>query len=96
MAQYAPEQLGFLDEVSKDEWTSFRNRGHSFKGIRAVQKGVFVRGQCFSAEGLLSLDGMILCTVVEGSMTWAWFLEYLEQSVVSHSLVAFCVTNFIY
>ena len=82
MAQYAPEQLGFLDEVSKDERTSFRKRGHSHKGTRAIQKGVFVRGRRFSAEGLLSLDGMISCTVVEGSMTRAMFLEYLEHSVV--------------
>ena len=97
MAQYTPEQLGFLDKVSKDERTSFRTRGRSFKGTRAVQKGVFVRGWRFSAKGLLSLDGMISCTVVEGSMTRARFLEYLEQSVVSCSLVilAFCVTYFI-
>ena len=89
MAQYTPEQLGFLDEVSKDERTSFQNRGRSFKGIQAVQKGVFVCGQHFSAEGLLTLDGMVSCTVVEGSMTRAQFLEYLEQSVVSCSLVVF-------
>jgi transposase len=82
MAQYAPEQLGFLDEVSKDERTSFRKQGRSRKGTRAIQKGVFVRGRRFSAEGLLSLDGMISCTVVEGSMTRAKFLEYLEHSVV--------------
>ena len=99
MAQYAPEQLGFLDKVSKDERTSFRNRGRSFKGIRAVQKGVFVCGRHFSAEGLLSLNSIISCTVVDGSMTRARFLEYLEQSIVSHSLpghlVVFFVTDFI-
>ena len=97
MAQYTPEQLGFLDEVSKDERTSFRTRGRSLKGTRAVQKGVFVHVRRFSAEGLLSLDGMILCTVVEGSMNWARFLKYLEQSVVSCSpvILAFCVTYFI-
>jgi transposase len=66
MAQYTPEQLGFLDEVSKDERTAFRVRGRSRKGTRAVIKGVFVRGRRFSAEGLLSMDGMILSTVVEG------------------------------
>ena len=44
MSQYLPEQLGFLDEVSKDERTAFRTRGHSRKGTRAVMKGVFVRG----------------------------------------------------
>ena len=82
MAQYLPEQLGFLDEVSKDERTSFRARGRSRKGIRAVMKGVFVRGRRFSAEGLLSIDGMIASTIVEGSMTRALFIEYLEFTVV--------------
>ena len=82
MGQYLPEQLGFLDEVSKDERTAFRTRGRSRKGTRAVMKGVFVRGRCFSAEGLLSIDGMVANTVVEGSMTQALFIEYLEFTVV--------------
>ena len=82
MGQYSPEQLGFLDEVSKDERTSSRARGRSRKGTRAVMKGVFVRGQRFSAEGLLSIDGMIASTVVEGSMTQDLFIEYLEFTVV--------------
>ena len=82
MGQYLPEQLGFLDEVSKDERTSSRARGRSRKGTRAVMKGVFVCGRCFSAEGLLSIDGMIVSTVVEGSMTRDLFIEYLEFTVV--------------
>jgi hypothetical protein len=87
MAQYSPEQLGFLDEVSKDERTAFRARGRSRKGTRAVRKGVFVRGRRFSAEGLLSMDGIIASTVVEGSMTRALFLEFLEFTVVCPSLL---------
>ena len=83
MAQYTPEQLGFLDEVLKDECTAFHKYGCSRKGKRAIMKGVFVCGQWFSAEGLLTLDGMISSTVVEGSMTRALFLEYLEFTVVS-------------
>ena len=86
MAQYQPEQLGFLDEMSKDEHTSFRSYGRSTKGIRAVKKGVFVRGRRFSVEGLLSIDGMISNTVVEGSMTKARFMQYLEHSVVRYIL----------
>jgi hypothetical protein len=82
MAQYTPEQLGFLDEVSKDERTAFRSCGRTRKGKRAVMKGVFVRGRRFSAEGLLTLDGMISSTIVEGSMTRALFIEYLEFTVV--------------
>ena len=82
MGQYSPEQLGFLDKVSKDERTSSRARGRSRKGTRAVMKGVFIRGRRFSAEGLLSIDGMIASTVVEGSMTRDLFIEYLEFTVV--------------
>ena len=82
MAQYLPEQLGFLDEVSKDERTSARGRGRSVKGTRAVKKGVFIWGRRFSAEGLLTIDGLILNTVVEGSMTRVLFLEYLQFTVV--------------
>ena len=46
-------------------------------------KGVFVRGRRFSAEGFLTLDGMISSTVVEGSMTRTLFIEYLEFTVVA-------------
>lgn len=86
IAQYSPEQLGFLDEVSKDERTSARARGRSKKGTRAIKKGVFVRGCRFSATGLLTIDGMISNTVVEGSMTRDLFLEYLEFTVVCYCL----------
>ena len=82
MAEYLPEQIGFLDEVSKDERTSSCRQGRSRKGTCAIKKGVFVRGCHFSAEGLLSIDGMISNTVVEGSMTRVRFLEYLELEVV--------------
>ncbi|KAF8799437.1 hypothetical protein BYT27DRAFT_7236333 [Phlegmacium glaucopus] len=61
MGQYSPQQLGFLDEVSKDERTAFRTR-------------------------LLSVDGMVASTVVEGSMTQALFVEYLEFTVVYTTL----------
>ena len=82
ISQYLPEQLGFLDEVSKDERTSGRSHGRSRKGTRAVKKGVFVHGRCFSAEGLLTIDGMISNMVVKGSMAQVQFLEYLEFQVV--------------
>ncbi|TFK60474.1 hypothetical protein BDN72DRAFT_939947 [Pluteus cervinus] len=61
MAQYKPEQLGFLDEMSKDARTPERRKGRR----------------------LLTIDGMVSTTVVEGSMTKARFLKYLEDSVVS-------------
>jgi transposase len=86
MAQYLPEELGFLDEVSKDERSVGRRYGRSKKGRRAEKKQVFVRGRRTSTEALLTMEGMAAETVVEGSMTKVAFLQYLEFTVVSSSL----------
>lgn len=88
MAQYKPEQLGFLDEMLKDECTRGRRNGRSRKGTRASMRGVFVRGRRLSCKGLLTVDGMISNTVVEGSMTRDMFNNYLEKTVVSLIYVA--------
>ena len=85
MADYSPEQLGFLDEVSKDERTTQRRYGRSRRNRRAAMRGVFVRGRRVSGEGLLTVDGMMASTVVEGSMTRDLFLGFLE-----HEVVCFC------
>ena len=87
MGQYTAEELGFLDEFSKDERTSQRRCGRAKKGKRAVMRGVFVHGWRVSGEGLLMLDGIVTSTVVEGSMTWEKYLYFLEHSVVSSSSI---------
>lgn len=83
MAQYLPEEIGFVDEVSKDERTWGRRYGRSKKGRRAEKSQPFVRGRRTSTEALLTLDGFVAGTVVEGSMTKEMFLEWLEFNVVS-------------
>ena len=35
MSQYSPEEIGFIDETSKDERTTFRRNGRARKGMRA-------------------------------------------------------------
>jgi len=69
--------------------------------MRAVKKGVFIRGHRFSAEGLLTIDGMVSNTVVEGSMTCTCFLQYLELEVVSYHylsiiLLHICLANLLW
>ena len=44
MAQYAPEELGFLDETSKDDLTPSRHCGRSRKGKHVEKKQAFVQG----------------------------------------------------
>ena len=82
MSQYSPEELGFLDETSKDRRTVGRRYGRSRRNTRANKKQPFVRGQRVSATAFLTLDGISAQTVVEGSMTKELFLEFLEYHVV--------------
>jgi hypothetical protein len=82
MAQYGPEEIGFIDETSKDEKTICRRYGRSRKGTRASKQQVFIRGRRTTITGLLSMDGLVAGTVVEGSMTKAMFMEFLEFTVV--------------
>ena len=84
MAQYRSEQLGFLDETLKDERTLSRRYGRSKKGRRATWKQVFVWGIRVSTEALLSLDGMVAGTAVQGSMMKMMFYNYLALNVVSY------------
>jgi transposase len=93
MAQYGAEELGFMDETSKDERTICRHYGRSKKGTRATKKQVFVRGRRTSTTGLLTIDGIVAGTVVEGSMTKEMFLQFLEYTVVRRLLSSFFITS---
>jgi hypothetical protein len=48
-----------------------------------VKKEAFKRGRRTSTEALLTLDGIVACKVVEGSMTKELFMQWLEFNVVS-------------
>nr|GAT53351.1 transposase domain-containing protein [Mycena chlorophos] len=82
MAEYTPEQLGFIDETSKDERTRSRRYGRAKKGQRAVVREPFVRAVRLSATGLLTLDGMMSTRVVVGSMNRRAFIDFLEHHVM--------------
>ena len=82
MAMYEPEELGFLDETSKNEKMAARTRGRARKGHRAVMRQCFVRGHWLSATGsVLTIDGIVL-----------WYCSYHDiqcmtlESVSSTSL----------
>ena len=83
MAKYEPEELGFLDEVHKDERTLTKGYGRLKMGRQAAKMAKFVRGRHTSTEALISLDGIVACKCVEGSMTKELFLEWLEFNVAS-------------
>jgi len=76
-----------MDEVLKDARTTRRSSGWSKKGKQAEKNQVFVQGRRTSTEALLTLDRIVIAMVVEGSMTKAGFIEYLELVVVSFSYI---------
>jgi transposase len=82
MAMYDPEELGFLDETSKNEKTAARSKGRARKGQRAVMQQHFIRGHRLSATALLTVNGISVTRVVEGSMTREMYLNFLEHEVV--------------
>nr|GAT56020.1 predicted protein [Mycena chlorophos] len=82
MAAYTPEQLGFIDETSKDERTLSRGFGRALKGQRAVVQGPFVRGIRHTATGLLTQDGMMATRVVIGSMNRSAYIDFLTHNVM--------------
>ena len=86
MSQYEPEEIGFLDETSKNNKTPSRSRGRATRNHRAEMKQVFVRGRHLSATALLMVDGVVASTVVEGSMTCTKYVEFLELMVVCDTI----------
>jgi hypothetical protein len=82
MAQFESHELGFIDEVSKDERTNGRQYGRSKRGTRARKSQPFVCGHRTSTVGVLTLNGFVSGTVVEGSLIKVALLHWLEFSVV--------------
>lgn len=82
ISQYEPQEIRFLDETSKNEKTPSRAYGRSKKGRRAVMRQRFVRGTRLSATALLTIDGVVASTVVEGSMNREMYLNFLQHQVV--------------
>jgi hypothetical protein len=82
MAMYDLVELGFLDEISKNEKTAAQSRGCAKKGLRAVMQQQFIHGHRLSATALLTVNGISVTRIVEGSMTQDMYLNFLEHEVV--------------
>ena len=91
--KYDPEELGFIDEVSRDERSIGRHYGWSKRGRQAKKQQPFVRGHRTSTVGVLALDGFVAGTAVEGSLTKAVMLEWLEFDVVRFCPVSYKSTD---
>jgi hypothetical protein len=89
MAMYDPDELGFLDETSKNKKTAAQIYSHLKKGRQAVMKQHFVHGHYLIATALLTVEGVAVSKVVKESMIRDLYLKFLEQDVV-------CLLPFLY
>ncbi|PKY47937.1 hypothetical protein RhiirA4_523790 [Rhizophagus irregularis] len=80
---YKFEQLIFMDKASKDERTLSHGYGYSLKNTFARKKSVFVHGTRYTILPALSLQGIIVVNIIEGSVTKEKFKEFVVSNVVS-------------
>lgn len=78
-----PRMLMFVDESSKDECMQHRPNGWSAIGMRCESSRCFIRRKRYSIIPVLTLDGIITHDIVQGSVTSARFVQFLEELVVS-------------
>jgi transposase len=95
MSAYHIDQLGWMDEVHKDERTTRRDYGLSVRNTRAQEKQAFERGSRITGTGLLTKDGMVAISTCYGSMTAESLAHWLDESVVRFLAAYKCLFSLI-
>lgn len=88
MSQYSPNQLVFSDESAYDKRTLSRRYGWNIRGYRARKPTFFVRGQRFTIEGALCVNGLLAYGIQEGSMNTEDY-EYFVENILVFFLINF-------
>jgi hypothetical protein len=87
------EMIVAVDEPSKDDRTIYRRAWRSPTGMRASSSAQFVRGERYSLNAAMGVDGYISTRVVEGSVDTAEFFDFIVGDVVS---ISPCDTVFVF
>ena len=74
--------LLFINKSAKDEWTSFCKYNQACKGMPCIQCQCFIRGIRYTILPVLTLDGIIVYDIIEGSVTGKHFVQFLKDHVV--------------
>jgi transposase len=82
MEIFAPQQLVFLDESSKDGRTFWRTHGWSAHGERPVEVAPHDRGERWSILPALTIKGYIAMRVVPGSVDSTEFYDFVLNDLV--------------
>jgi len=82
MSQYLPNQLVFSDESAYDKRILSRRYGWNISGYRARKPTFFIRGQRFTIEGALCVNGLLAYGIQEGSMSSEDYEYFVENILV--------------
>ena len=82
MSQYSPDQLVFSDESAYDRRILSRRYGWNLSGRRARKATFFIRGQRFTFEGALCVNGLLAYGIQEGSMNSEDYEYFIENILV--------------
>jgi hypothetical protein len=74
--------LVFGDESAYDKRSLSRRYGWSLAGTRVKKPSFFVRGQRYTIEGALCIDGLLAYGIQEGPMSANDFEDFIENILV--------------
>lgn len=89
---YDPSMLVFVDETGSDKRTTYRRYGYAFKGRRAIEERLLVRGKRFSAVGIMCIDGLLDTYITDHTIDGEEFCTFIERCLLPQ-LLPFNGTN---
>ena len=87
MGQYKPGQIVCIDEAGVDDHTNIRRSGWAALGQACVRQTSFLQGQKYSILPTLSLDGILMLDIFEGSVNRECFIQFLQNSLVIFTFI---------
>ena len=87
---YNPEMLIFLDETGSDQRATIRRYGYSLRGKPLVSEKLLVRGKRVSAIAFMSVNGLLDCKTVTGSVNGEVFYDFVQKALLPHLMPFDC------
>ena len=84
IALFEPEMLIFLDETGSDKRNSIRHYGYSLRGKPLISEKLLVRGKRHSAIAFMSVNGILDCKVVNGSVDGQVFYDFVQSTLLPY------------
>ncbi len=84
VSMYDSSMFLFVDESGCDRKNAARKFGYSLRGFPAKDFRYLLRGNRFSAIGLMSTTTLIDCYITEGTVNGDVFYEFVQSSLLPH------------